>query len=133
MRKITLSIFTLGLIFGLNGCNSSPEDNLKNSLDEYIECTIDSDFKCMAEFTNPSLIKTMGGINAFEQAMKSSGVTISKIDVKNISPIKKDGNVFFSKITCNETAKINGQEMKINAVFNATSKDGKNWFFTNQQ
>jgi len=133
MKKLILSGLTLCLILGLNGCNSTPEDNLKDSLDEYSDCLRNNDFKCVAEFTDSKLVESMGGINSFKEAMKASGINISEIDIKKIKPIEKNGNMFSSKIAYIESVKINGQNMKLKGSMIATSKDGKNWFFTNQQ
>jgi len=134
MKRFIFSILTVGLILGLSGCGSSPEDSLQSSIDKYKKCTIDNDFKCVAKLTDPSLVETMGGIDGFSKLMKSSGITILAINIKNIAPIKKDGNILSSRITYTQTAKVHDEKMSMDSSFIASSKDdGKTWFFSTQQ
>ena len=134
MKRLIFSMLTLLLVVGLNGCSSNPKDTLQSSIEKYKDCMIDSDFQCVAKLTDPSLVETMGGINGFEKIMKSSGLTISAINIKNIAQIKKDGNTLSSQITYSQIANMNGEKMTMDASFIATSKDdGSSWFFTTQQ
>ena len=96
MKRFIFSALTIGLILGFSGCSSSPED---------------------------SLVETMGGVDGFDKLMKSSGVTISAISIKNIAPIKKDVNILSSQITYTQTAKIHDEEMTMDSSFIASSKD----------
>jgi len=129
MKRLIFSVLVLLAVVGLSGCSSDPKDTLESNIKEYKDCMIDSDFQCVAKLTDPSLIETMGGVDAYESLMKSSGLTISAISIKNISPIKKDG-----KNMSSQTADMNGEKMTMDGSFIATSKDsGSSWFFTTQQ
>ena len=134
MKRLIFSVLVLLAVVGLSGCSSDPKDTLESNIKEYKDCMIDSDFQCVAKLTDPSLIETMGGVDAYESLMKSSGLTISAISIKNISPIKKDGKNMSSQITYSQTADMNGEKMTMDGSFIATSKDsGSSWFFTTQQ
>ena len=134
MKRLIFSVLILLAVVGLNGCSSDPKDTLKSSIKEYKGCMIDNDFQCVAKLTDPSLIETMGGVDGYTKLMKSSGLTISAINIKNISQIKKDGKTMSSQIKYSQTADMNGEKMTMDGSLIATSKDnGSSWFFETQQ
>ena len=57
MKRLILSVFAIVVLFSLNGCSANPEDSLKSSIDEYQKCSIDSNFKCVAKFSDPNFVK----------------------------------------------------------------------------
>lgn len=54
MKRLILSILSIGILIGLSECSSNPKDNLQNSVNEYSQCMINNDFKCQGIFLDPA-------------------------------------------------------------------------------
>jgi len=146
MKKINLGISAFLLIIGLNGCGAAPEDMLKNSIEKYKECTINRDSKCIASYTDPSLVELSGGIDEFAANLqKDLDKTKSKMKISmrinNIGKIKKNAKTLQANITITQTMEILDEQMKEmmgekieqkETTIAISNDNGETWFFTNK-
>jgi len=146
MKRISLGMSALLLIIGLNGCSSTPEDMLKNSVKEYKECTINGDSKCIASYSDPSLVELSGGINKFAENLQKdldkmkSKMKIS-MKINNIDKIEKFAKTLQANIIITQTIEILDEQMKEmmgekieqkETTIAISNDNGKTWYFTNK-
>lgn len=121
----------------LNGV-AQQQQQIKQAAELMAKATLKGDYKTLAKYTHPKVVKMMGGrekmvtiLSSAINQMKSQGITFEDATVGDPQKIITVGTELYTVLPQRIVMKVNGQTISNASTLLANSSDkGKTWYFT---
>ena len=115
------------------------EEKIKSDAEIMVKATLNNDFKTLAQYTHPTLIRMMGGtdamialLNKSMAEMKSKGASIVDGIIGQPGKIIEIGKNLYSVVPQKVIMQSNGTKFFTNSSLLAISENkGESWYFLN--
>ena len=134
-----LLIMLLWLVSSSNAANTQPQNLLLKDLDDYLQCWQNQNYRCMATYVVPGVVKQLGGVEGFINIMESVPALLEsqgmRLDISSMtmgvpSPVTEYKGVLMSVVPTRIPFYLNGERAVMNGSIVALSENqGGRWYY----